>query len=116
MYHAGRVEVLIGGHQQTAFHVDVIPVFIHQLINNHQVFVDTLAAILGDHLHGLTVPKIYSKLSKFRSQPASDGFFREEFPKMPGMLKTAITYALLEVGFVAEGATGQKRFRRLEVS
>ncbi|CAG0926636.1 hypothetical protein TFLX_00138 [Thermoflexales bacterium] len=115
MYHAGMVDVLIGGHQQDQFRGAAIPALIHRLIDNHQTLVNTLELILAEHPTGLTVPQIYRKLSKFRSQPAIDGFFREEFPKMPGMLKTAITYALLEAGFTAEGAPGKKRFRRLGI-
>lgn len=110
MYNAGMVEVLIGGHQQEVFRGDAIPELIRRLIGNHQVFISTLERILGDHPQGLTVPQIYEKLFRFRSQPAIDGYFREEFPKMPGMLKTAITYTLLEAGYTAKGATGQKRF------
>ncbi len=111
MYNAGMVEVLIGGHQQEEFRGDAIPALIRRLIGNHQAFMNALEIILRESPNGLTVPQIYHRLSKFRSQPAIDGFFREEFPKMPGMLKTAITYALLEAGFMAEGTTGKKRFR-----
>jgi glyoxylase-like metal-dependent hydrolase (beta-lactamase superfamily II) len=110
MYEAGEVDVLIGGHQQEAFRGEKIPALIHRLIGQHGAFIRGLSDIVQSHPEGITVKKIYRLLGKLRDLPEIDRFFRLEFPKMPGMLKTAITFALLEAGFEATGKPGKKRF------
>jgi hypothetical protein len=51
-------------------------------------------------------------LKKQRHLTSIDRFFTIEFPKMPGMLKTPITFALIEAGYKAVGRPGKKRFIR----
>ncbi len=110
MYGDGEVDVLIGGHQQEVFRGEAIPRLITRLLRQHEVLLRELSAIVAGHPRGLRVRTIYRLLGKRRSLPEIDRFFRLEFPKMPGMLKTAVTYCLLEAGFTAAGKRGLKRF------
>lgn len=111
MYQNGDVDIVIGGHQQAVFKGSMIPDLITRLIENHNIFRRELTGIIEKHPEGITIKRIYNELRKRRSIPAIDSYFRFEFPKMPPMLKTNITYALLEDGCVAEGPEGRKRFK-----
>ncbi len=111
MYRAGEVDALIGGHQQEVFRGEAIPALITRLLDQHRTFVAELSSIVrAAGPQGITVRRIYARLKTRRRLPAIDRFFRLEFPRMPGMLKTAITFALLEMGFTAEGPRGKARF------
>lgn len=110
LYEQGQVAVLVGGHQQIPFRGQAIPALLHQLLDDHDVFLQQLRDILHDHPTGLTVPQIYQRLRRRRSIPAIGRYLRLEFPKMPTMLKANITFALLETGYVAQGPPGRKRF------
>jgi glyoxylase-like metal-dependent hydrolase (beta-lactamase superfamily II) len=110
MYRAGEVAALIGGHQQEVFQGQAIEDLIGRLLAQQAAFLRELAVIVNKRPRGLFIKTIYRLLKKRRGLPEIDRFFRLEFPKMPGMLKTAITYALVEAGFRAEGKKGKKRF------
>ena len=110
LYKAGEISVLIGGHQTDVFRGEAISALLRRLLGQQDAIMRALQEILAVHPRGLTVKSIYRRLKKYRRTPATDRFFQYEFPKMPGMLKTEIVYALLEAGYKADGKHGRKRF------
>lgn len=112
MYDNGDVEALIGGHQQDVFRGGHIAELLYSLINNHLTFKKELDSIIEKHPEGISINKIYNELGKKRAIPAVDRYFRYEFPKMPGMLKTCITCMLLEDGYITEGRPKKLLFKK----
>jgi glyoxylase-like metal-dependent hydrolase (beta-lactamase superfamily II) len=111
LYEQGFVDVLVGGHEQKPLRGREIVEFLETRLEDHEVFNNELDAALKGCTRGATVKKLYQKLKRRKHLPAIKKHFDFEFPKMPPMLKSNITNALLEKGLVAEGEKGKKVFK-----
>lgn len=105
----GHVRLLTDGHNHTSYRGDDVTWLLQTLLDDHDRFRDLLAGVLVQR-QGLTVGQIYDALRHNGSHPVVDKYVALEFPRTPPPLQNVILATLLQMGCVAEGPQGQKRF------
>ena len=115
MVEQGEVEILIDSHTHTWFKAEAALVFLRGLLEDYETFTLAIKSSLSARPEGATVVEVYRDLTALKGKsPVIAGFLANEFPKMPGFLKTTIASLLLEKRCAASGPAGKKRFRITE--
>ena len=114
MASAGAVSLLINSHFISPAvyrgQEEVVP-FLETLLNEHDRFQVVLREILENH-DGLTVSEVYSYLRQRHVDPVVRHYLSMEYPDHPMSLQQIITVNLIQMGYIAQGSKGKRRFYR----
>jgi hypothetical protein len=83
--------------------------FLGTILTEHDRFQDILREILEDH-DGLTVGEVYAFVCQRHDDPVVRHYLALEYPHHPITLQQVIAVSLPQMGYIAQGPRGKKRF------
>lgn len=116
MASAGAISLLTTGHSlspEVFWGKDEVVPFLGTLLTEHDRFQAVLKEILEEH-DGLTVGEVYASVEQRHKDPVVRHYLAMEYPDHPMSLQQIITVNLVQMGYVAQGPKGKKRFYRSE--
>jgi glyoxylase-like metal-dependent hydrolase (beta-lactamase superfamily II) len=111
MASAGAVSLLTEGHfhERIIRGQDEVVAFLGTILTEHDRFQDILREILEDH-DGLTVGEVYAFVCQRHDDPVVRHYLALEYPHHPITLQQVIAVSLPQMGYIAQGPRGKKRF------